>query len=51
MDRLWLEFSAVIPGWEERRDEGLEFSDAQKAFIRIYILDKSQDIFLGLGRP
>jgi hypothetical protein len=34
LDRFWLEFSAPIPGWEERRAmKASKFSDAQKAFI------------------
>jgi putative transposase len=34
LDRFWLEFSASIP-WlgGAQRDEGIRFSDAQKAFI------------------
>ena len=34
LDRFWLEFSALIPGWEERRAmKASRFSDAHKAFI------------------
>ena len=34
LDRFWLEFSPVIPGWEERRAMKVsKISDAQKAFI------------------
>jgi hypothetical protein len=34
LDRFWIEFSAAIPGWEERRAmKASRFSGAQKAFI------------------
>jgi hypothetical protein len=34
LDRVWLEFSAPNPGWEERRAmKASRFSDAQKEFI------------------